>query len=153
MNVPVDRFMTVRPSIMDEAKSTRSWMIEGATTPCSDKAAMAWTVRRELALAWVSAKANGRPEPEASATVLPTARRSWGARPGRDQDEIRQGDNRLDRLGNGRRGINDCKPELGLGQRLQLARKFFQGRGCEGRRFRFARPFHQAARLAWGPCR
>ena len=50
--------------------------MDGATTPCADKAAMACTVKRLLGLAWVTANANGRPASVASSTVRPTARKS-----------------------------------------------------------------------------
>ena len=114
-------------------------MVIGATVPCCDKATAASEVIFALGVAPLTTNSNGLPARSQRSTVAPTARRSCGRRPGRDDDQFGDGDHALDRHGDGRRRIDHRQSEALLAQHLEIGGE--PRDGGLGESGKFALPF------------
>ena len=94
----------------------------GATAPCSESAATAWTVSLAFGLAWVTANTKGLLAACTSSTgPADRAQIVWtGAR--RNRHQIGRAHHSGDRLGDGGRRVHDRDLIAGLGERSDLLR-------------------------------
>ena len=120
------------------AKSVRWWIVIGATVPCCDSATAASEVILALGVAALTTKISGLPARSHRSTVAPTARRSCGLGPGRDDDQLGDRDHALDRHGDRRRRIDHRQLEALLAQHLEIVGEPRDGGLRERRKFALA---------------
>ena len=118
--------MTVRPSIIEAAKSVRWCSVIGATVPCCDSATAASDVILAFGVAALTTKTSGLPARSHRSTGAHGAQ-VMRAGASRDDNQFGDRDHRLDRHGDRGRGIDHRQLEPLLSQDRQIG-----GQPCNG---------------------